>query len=223
MVAKEDGYGYLAAYPAAIHYEEARLARCVLKRIGCGIIFLFCVIHRTDGGRRGFADDADHMRVRLMCHCRRSVAEKGGNLVHGNLLVEKRGRCGVPGVMEPYASYTRPVTELGPSVRDVIGSDVFLLNVHEHGVLRCRLRVHGESTSFETLPVAVASERIKYPWVNSDPPYLARLCAVEDVRADTVVHECLLEGHDPRFKVNMPPVETERFSSPATDRQKKSP
>ena len=157
-------------------------ACCISKPVGliC-VILLLSVIHRSDCGRRGFSYDVNHVRVRLMCHGRRCVTEKGGDLVHGHLLIEEQRRCGVPSIVEPYLAYARLLAEIGPSVRDVVGTDAFLLDVHEDGAFWCRFWVHGEASSFKALSIKVAAESLKSPRVHGDSAHLACLRAVEYV------------------------------------------
>ena len=99
----------------------------------------------------------------------------------------------MPGVVKTDSTDAGTITKLSPSMGDVIGADALLLHVDKNRILRCRLRVHSEPSPLKPLPVKVPSESIQRARIELDPSHLARLSAVQNVGARTVVDESLLE------------------------------
>ena len=121
----------------------------------------------------------------------------------------------MPGVVKTDSTDAGTITELRPSMGDVIGADALLLYADEDRTLRCRLRVHSETSLLKPLPVKVPPESIQRARIELDPSHLARLGAVENVGAGTVVDESV--------EVDMSPVEAKCFSPTAANGKRQPP
>ena len=108
-------------------------------------------------------------------------------------------------------------------MRDVIGADALLLYADEDRTLRCRFRVHSEPSPLKPLPVKVPPESIQRARIELDPSHLARLGAVENVGAGTVVDESLLERDERCIEVDMSPLQAQCFSPTAANGKKQPP